>query len=53
MEAIKGYDACLVETLKATQLGIYEALGIRYGLGTGSANSGSGLTRGETFVAGD
>jgi len=53
MEAIKGYDASLVETSKAAQLGICEALGIRYRLGAGSANSGSGLTRGETFVAGD
>jgi hypothetical protein len=53
VEVINGYDAYLVETSKATQLGIYEALGIRYRLGAGSANSGSGLTRGETFVAGD
>jgi len=30
VEVINGYDAYLVETSKATQLGIYEALGIRY-----------------------
>ncbi len=30
VEVINGYDAYLVETSKATQLGIYEALGLRY-----------------------
>ena len=30
VEVINGYDAYLVETSKAAQLGIYEALGIRY-----------------------
>ncbi len=30
VEVINGYDAYLVETSTATQLGIYEALGIRH-----------------------
>jgi len=49
VDVINGYDVYPVETSKATQLGIYEALGIHYRLGADSANAGSGLTRGETW----